>query len=191
MMIMENKEYKIIEAFGRELKVYENGEIWSPLFIQTNGKILKSKRKAESTKRAGSVDLGYKSVGFRSGGIVRRVSVHRLVARAWLDDWDESLTVDHIDGNKDNNDASNLRMVTTGLNTRLHFSRIDKSGVSYNCFNVVEYASGKFRASLRADNRTVYSKMFSSRMEAAQSANSLCIKHSLPIGRFNTPLKCI
>lgn len=38
--------------------------------------------------------------------------LHRIMAATWLDDWDESLTVNHKDGNKHNNDISNLEMMT-------------------------------------------------------------------------------
>lgn len=38
--------------------------------------------------------------------------IHRLVAQAFLSDWDENLTVDHIDKNPSNNNLTNLRMLT-------------------------------------------------------------------------------
>lgn len=37
---------------------------------------------------------------------------HRLVARAFLDTWDETLEVNHIDKNKQNNRVDNLEMAT-------------------------------------------------------------------------------
>lgn len=40
------------------------------------------------------------------------VRLHRLMAATWLDDWDESLTVNHKDGNKCNNSIENLEMMT-------------------------------------------------------------------------------
>lgn len=42
----------------------------------------------------------------------RDIRLHRLMAATWLDDWDESLTVNHKDGNKQNNSIDNLEMMT-------------------------------------------------------------------------------
>lgn len=40
------------------------------------------------------------------------IRLHRIMAATWLDDWDESLTVNHKDGNKQNNSIENLEMMT-------------------------------------------------------------------------------
>lgn len=42
--------------------------------------------------------------------------IHRLVAEAFLPDWSQSLQVNHIDGNKQNNTVDNLEMVTPSQN---------------------------------------------------------------------------
>lgn len=46
----------------------------------------------------------------------RMVFVHRLVAMAWCDGYAEGLQVNHRDGNKLNNHASNLEWVTASRN---------------------------------------------------------------------------
>ena len=46
-----------------------------------------------------------------------RALVHRLVALAFVDGYKEGLVVDHIDRNKTNNHADNLRWVTSSINT--------------------------------------------------------------------------
>lgn len=43
-------------------------------------------------------------------------SVHRLVAEAFIEDFDSALYVDHIDKNSFNNNAENLRFVTPKKN---------------------------------------------------------------------------
>ncbi|WP_165020898.1 NUMOD4 motif-containing HNH endonuclease [Dysgonomonas sp. ZJ279] len=51
------------------------------------------------------ISLSKKSVGYK-------FLVHRLVAQAFLKDWDSKLEVNHMDGNKHNNNATNLEMCT-------------------------------------------------------------------------------
>ena len=48
--------------------------------------------------------------------------LHRIVAEAFLSDWDEDLTVNHIDGDKLNNDISNLEMLPNAENIRHYFT---------------------------------------------------------------------
>ena len=57
---------------------------------------------------------GYKRVSIRG----HRYYVHRLVMRAFFPTDNKSLVVDHIDGNRANNNANNLRWVTRRQNTQ-------------------------------------------------------------------------
>lgn len=47
---------------------------------------------------------------------IKRLSVHRIVAMVFLEDYNEKLQVNHIDGNKENNSSNNLEMVTSKEN---------------------------------------------------------------------------
>lgn len=47
--------------------------------------------------------------------------VARLVAMAWVEGYQEGLTVNHIDGDPSNNNIRNLEWVTRGDNTRKYF----------------------------------------------------------------------
>lgn len=49
------------------------------------------------------------------------MSVHRLVAKTFLDNYTEELQVNHKDGNKQNNNLNNLEMVTCKENIRHSF----------------------------------------------------------------------
>ena len=59
---------------------------------------------------------GYLCVGLRDGKKQKLCTVHRLVAKAFLMG-DDSLTVNHIDGNKTNNSVYNLEWVTAKENS--------------------------------------------------------------------------
>lgn len=63
---------------------------------------------------------GYYRVSLSRDNRVRRFLVHRLVAMAFVENPDNLPVIDHIDGDRHNNDASNLRWCTQGDN--LHYS---------------------------------------------------------------------
>ena len=61
---------------------------------------------------------GYLIVGLRKYGKRKNYYIHRLVAKHFLDNWDENLVVDHIDYNRKNNEVNNLRVSTQLDNVR-------------------------------------------------------------------------
>ena len=78
-------------------------------------RIMKLKYQARSSgKRDARVSLW-------KGGAERSYLVSRLVAMAWCDGYAEGMTVDHIDGDPENNAADNLEWVTRGDNIRRGF----------------------------------------------------------------------
>lgn len=75
------------------------GEIWSVLLKPYKGK----------TSVYYQFGLSKKNVGYR-------FLVHRLVAQAFLKDWHRKMEVNHMDGNKHNNNVANLEMCTRQMN---------------------------------------------------------------------------
>lgn len=73
-----------------------------------------------------------------SKGKIKRVSVHRLVAAAFVDGYEEGLHVDHLNGNTFDNRASNLEWVTQAENNK----RAYDNGL---------YNAAKIKASLRTE----------------------------------------
>src|SRR4051812_28749271 len=69
--------------------------------------------------------MGYKRVGLWVNGKMHNKRVHRLVAAAFLSDFTPGLQVNHLDGNKHNNAASNLEMVSA-KNNIAHASKIGR-----------------------------------------------------------------
>lgn len=67
-----------------------------------------------------ALSKGYPRIDLKEGGkTVARVRLHRLVALAFVEGHFAGATVDHIDGNRLNNCANNLRWVSRSENTRL------------------------------------------------------------------------
>ena len=55
---------------------------------------------------------GYLNFTLCKNGKTKNFSIHRLIAIHYIDNPDNKLYIDHIDGIKSNNDISNLRWVT-------------------------------------------------------------------------------
>ena len=53
--------------------------------------------------------------------------LHRLIAKAFLNDYSDELQVNHIDGDKTNNHLSNLEMVTPSQNMYHAWNNLDSS----------------------------------------------------------------
>ena len=86
------------------LLVSTKGRVWST----TYNRFLKP----------GKSNRGYLRVGLNKDKTVKWVHVHRLVAEAFIPNPDNLPTVDHIDGNKLNNNVENLQWLSYSDNTR-------------------------------------------------------------------------
>lgn len=114
---------------------------------------------------------GYHLVALRNRNEkLQNFLVHRLVYQCFGKDWDATLTIDHIDGNKDNNHISNLRMAThqqqnynrkcynklgikgvnkTKYNKYVAFIYIDKKQTYLGTFDTIEEASLAYETKAR------------------------------------------
>lgn len=64
--------------------------------------------------------IGYRAVKLMVDGKRRQFYLHRLVAQAYIGDVD-NLVVNHLDGNKANNNVANLEIVTQKENQKHAF----------------------------------------------------------------------
>ena len=115
---------------------------------------------------------GYCGIRLSKDSIVKRYLVHRLVAIHFIDNPNSFPDVNHIDGNKKNNSASNLEWITKSNNTRhaiknglINFDSVKKpislikDGIVYNfdsinraerelnIYNLSAVANGKYKQS--------------------------------------------
>ena len=103
---------KVLELFdGLEIEVYENGEIYTLEHnnVRINGRL--DNRHGKKLKPSIDKD-GYEKVVLTKNGVRKTYLVHRLVATAFLPNPDNKATVNHIDGNKRNNNVNNLEWAT-------------------------------------------------------------------------------
>jgi hypothetical protein len=75
-------------------------------FVSDRGRVVNAKYR-RVLKQSGD---DAKKVGLYAGGVGKTLYVHRLVARLFLDRYFDDMEVVHIDGDKTNNTASNLKL---------------------------------------------------------------------------------
>jgi hypothetical protein len=61
---------------------------------------------------------GYKEIAVQINNKRKKYLVHRLVGLAFINGYDSDLTINHLDGNKQNNHISNLEWISLADNTK-------------------------------------------------------------------------
>ena len=111
-MTNKNEIWKDVEGFEGIYQVSNTGIVRR--IYPNKIKILKQSNAGGRTGRE------YLYVNMSANGKYRSSSVHRLVAEAFCKKGPRQGEVDHIDGNKFNNNASNLRWMTHLGNVRAY-----------------------------------------------------------------------
>lgn len=134
----ETDEYRVYTTLnGREYEVFRNGRVFARPFSYTDnygkGRTRTFERKecnpSQTPNGYWELNLGGKSK--------EKWMVHRLVAYLWCDNPNGYATVDHLDGNKNNNSAENLEWVTREENIKRGFKNglMRKSNLRANYLN--------------------------------------------------------
>ena len=86
--------------------------------ISNQGRVRSLKWGKSRILKGGTNSYGYLHVALSKNRKPRYFRIGRLVAQAFLPDWDEALQVDHINGVKTQDRVENLRMVTNTENNK-------------------------------------------------------------------------
>lgn len=111
------KPIRLIELDNLEIIVTDNGDIFTTNKnkIRSNGRL--DNRKGKKLKPATDKD-GYLRITLTNYGKRKSYFVHRLVARTFLDNYDDKLQVNHKNGIKNDNRIENLEMCTLQENIK-------------------------------------------------------------------------
>lgn len=110
-----------VRSIDREIISQANGTKWQyPRTIKQKGVIIKGK-----LLKGGKTRVGYMVIDvgrlYKDNKIVRKskkIMLHRLVAEAWIPNPDNKPEINHIDGNKLNNNIENLAWCTRSENIK-------------------------------------------------------------------------
>lgn len=147
-----NNEYEVSNLGRvRSLDRYTNDRYGNPTL--RHGRILKQ-----------SNSNGYKMVRVTIQGLSRSYGVHQLVSLAFIDEGyiENNLVTDHIDGNRSNNNLSNLQVVTHRENISRSKSGSSKYRGVYFC-----KASKKWKAQIQHENKKIHLGFFTEESEAS------------------------
>ena len=113
---LENEIWKLIPEFSN-YKVSSLGRVWN---IKTNN-ILHP-----------SVVCGYYKIRCSQNGKTKDFMLHQIVYKVFNNDFneDKTMVIDHVDGNKNNNNVSNLRKISISENVlaALYETKTNKTG---------------------------------------------------------------
>jgi len=152
--------------------------------VSNTGRVFSVSRNGSCSLRPQNNGNGYLTVSLRRRGRTFQRYIHRLVAIAFIPNPENRPTVNHKDGDKNNNDVANLEWATNSQQTlhmyrtlkRRHPSTGKKGALSFSSKKVLQFSlDGDFIA------------LFPSLGEAAQStgARTSCISSACS-GRIKT-----
>tara|TARA_R110002020_G_scaffold273187_1_gene488262 strand:+ start:1100 stop:1588 length:489 start_codon:yes stop_codon:yes gene_type:complete len=145
----------IIPTF-REIEGYEN-----LYWINQDGDVKNKHDKFLKTRDNGN---GYNIIDLSKDGIKKTFSVHRLVGLTFLEKNENYPDIDHIDGDRKNNNITNLRFVDRSGNNR-NTKRKNQTGYRGVCFcKNIE----RFKAQIRIDGKKKHLGVFSTPEEASK-----------------------
>lgn len=119
---LDNIEYSVTEFDIVDEYLYIKNSIMifkkipdsNDCYVSKNGVVFSTYKRY--FKPISHADNGYSKVSLTIGSICKSRLLHRIVYSTWVQEIEERLVIDHIDGKKWHNDISNLEMVTSAEN---------------------------------------------------------------------------
>ena len=139
-LLNENEHWSAIEGYEGRYAVSNMGRLYSHI---TN-KILKGSQNNED----------YLQVSLCKDGIRKKIKVHVLVGNAFIGKRENGLTFDHIDRNRTNNFADNIRLATRQEQVINQNVRCDNTSGEKN----IRINGNSYRIQIRRNNKTVFDK---------------------------------
>lgn len=151
----------------RQTEYYQEdlpNEIWKEFenyYVSSLGRI---RHKEKNNLLKPSITCGYYKVRLSNNGLVKDYIIHQLVYQIFKGNYDKSkYVIDHIDGNKLNNDINNLRLLTNSENanaalyeTKTNTSAKKVAQYTKNGEFIKEFASARLAAKeLNLDSSTI------------------------------------
>lgn len=164
-----------------ELEGYENLYWISPTGLIRNHKLIRKYQ---------MINSGYWSINLTKDGYSRRFTVHRLVAKHFVDNPEGKPFVNHKDGNRLNNNANNLEWVThtenlkhardIGLTVYNYPTKGKKLSSKSKYFNVSwDKSRNLWLAAIRIEGKNYGQRRFKTEVEAAKHVNFLLDKYEI------------
>lgn len=118
---MEKEIWKPCPEYERHYEISNLGNLRSKRVFIPNESIfgeIKGTWKKQQIKNQTTNRYGYKTSKLCKEGHCRRLTIHRLVAKAFIPNPEGLAQVNHIDGNKGNNRVDNLEWVSPSRNIK-------------------------------------------------------------------------
>ena len=134
-----------------------DGELWRKEFVRSDGR----KYPRRLVKNVANNGDGYCRVQFKD----RMVTYHRIVWTLLNGDIPEGMEIDHIDGNRINNDINNLRLVT-GRENNLNRVKHRNGRLFGCCYNKQKR---KWKAQIWVNGKRKHLGSFDTELEAHEA----------------------
>lgn len=165
----------------QEQQAYANLEFWidipgyESLYAVSNLGRVMSLRKGVIMKYC-IVHGGYRRIDLYKNKERKSCKIHRLVAQGFLDDWDESLTVDHINHITTDNRDTNLRMMTASKNS----SNQNKDGKTSKYIGVHwNKTIKKWLSKINYNKKNKHLGVYTNEIDAAQARDKFILDNDL------------
>lgn len=160
--------YYSVSSFGqvKSQSRYKAGRNWKC----PDGYVYKTK---EKLLKKTILNTGYEQVNLYINGNCNKVSVHRLVAELFIENPNNYPQVNHIDGNKRNNNIINLEWCTQSMNTKHAYDVLNMTPPQLGKFGEHH---GKSKAVIQKDKEGNIIKRWGAAMDAVRNGfDSSCI----------------